>query len=50
MRPALRFPVTDPELDAPDGARVFVDDYQRWYERCGLVWDLVPEGDLCSST
>lgn len=40
MRPDW-FPVTDKHIDAPDGARVHIEEYDADYERHGEEWVLV---------
>lgn len=37
------FPVTDPGVDAPDGARLVIEDFGVEYERHGSEWVRVVE-------
>lgn len=43
------FPVTDADLDAPDGERIYDPEHGGWFERVGANWNPCepPVGHLC---
>jgi len=40
------FMVTDSDLDAPDGALIYLEEHDAWYERALDWWYQVPEPDI----